>query len=36
MEFFYKVSSESLKGIGGSKQDKDPARVDGERVFAIS
>ncbi len=36
MEFFYKVSSESLKGIGGSKQGKDPAGVDGERVFAIN
>ena len=34
MEFFYKVSPESLKGIGGSKQDKDPAGVDGERVFS--
>ena len=35
-EFFYEVSPKFLKGIGGSRQGKDPAGVDGERVFAIS
>ena len=36
MEFFYKVSPKSLKGIGSSRQGLDPAGVDGERVFAIN
>jgi len=36
MEFFYEVSPESLKGIGGSKQALELAGVDGERVFAIN
>jgi len=37
MEFFYKIFPESLAiGIGGSKRDKDPAGVDGERNFFIN
>ena len=36
MEFFYEVSPEFLKGIGGSRQALELAGVDGERVFAIN
>ena len=36
MEFFYEVSSESLIGIGGSRQALELAGVGGERVFAIN
>jgi len=36
IEFFYKVSSESLLGIGGSRQAIELAGVDGGRVFAFS
>ena len=34
MEFFYKVSPESLEWIGGSRQALELAGVDGERVFS--
>jgi len=36
MEFFYEVSPEFLKGIGGSRQALELAGVGGERVFAIN
>jgi len=36
VEFFYKVSPESIRWIGGSRQAKELAGVDGERIFAIN